>query len=331
MRISYAGGGTDLEAYYREHGGVVVSACINKYFYVFVNWNVATSLQVSSSDYRAFLRYDEALGAMGVGGELTHAKETLRYMGIETGYSVFMASEVPSGSGLGSSSAVAVALVKALATLKGKQLTKSALAEAACEIELVQLKMPIGKQDQYACAYGGLNAIWFSADGVRVEPLEIDTAVLRRLETSTMLFYTGLVHDSSELLREQQARTLRGAASTLDALHAIKAAAGEVRESLLAGDADAVGEIMHGAWSAKKSLTRGITSEAIDRAYAAAIEAGALGGKISGAGGGGFLMVYVPPVRQRDVTHALYELGLVKSDFQFDHAGARVLMNNAGD
>jgi D-glycero-alpha-D-manno-heptose-7-phosphate kinase len=331
MRISYAGGGTDLEAYYREHGGLVVSACINKYFYVHVNWNVATALQVSSADYRAFLRYDENFGAMGVGGELAHAKETLRYLGIETGYSVFMASEVPSGTGLGSSSALAVALVKALQTVKGKHPTKTQLAEAACEIELVRLKMPIGKQDQYACAHGGLNAIWFSAEGVRVEPLEIDTAVLRRLETSTMLFYTGVVHDSSEILREQTARTARRVSTTLDALHVIKGAAREVRASLLSGDADAIGEIMHRAWGAKKALSPGITSEKIDRAYAAAMEAGALGGKIAGAGGGGFLMVYVPPAKQRAVTHVLHELGLVKSDFQFDHAGTRVLMNNAGD
>jgi D-glycero-alpha-D-manno-heptose-7-phosphate kinase len=146
-----------------------------------------------------------------------------------------------------------------------------------------------------------------------------------------MLFYTGLSHNSSEILREQQARTAGGNTTTLDALHVIKGAAREVRASLLEGDADAVGEIMHRAWAAKKTLSPGITSESIDRAYSAAMEAGALGGKLAGAGGGGFLLVYVPQAKQRAVTHALHELGLVKSDFQFDHAGARVLMNNAGD
>jgi D-glycero-alpha-D-manno-heptose-7-phosphate kinase len=331
MRISYAGGGTDLQAYYQEHGGVVVSVSINKYFYVVVNPNQSTSLQVSSADYRAFLRYDEAYEAMGVGGELTHAREAFRYMGIGAGYSVFMASEVPSGTGLGSSSAVAVALVKALSTLKGQNLTRAALAEAACEIEIKRLRMPIGKQDQYAAAFGGLNAVWFDPDSVRVEPLDLPIGVLRRLEASTMLFYTGEIHDSSTILRGQESRTREGSTATLQALHTIKAAAVEVRQLLLDGDLNALGEVMDRAWDAKKSLSPSITTDAIDRAYSAAREAGALGGKIAGAGGGGFLVLYVPLPNQDLVTRVLHGMGLVKSDFQFDHAGARVLMNNVGD
>ena len=332
LRISYAGGGTDLESYYREHGGLVVSGAINKYFYVFVSPDGDASLQVSSADYRAFLRYEEEDGEpAGVGGELKHAEAAFKQMGIRSGYSVFMASQVPSGTGLGSSSAVAVALVKALSTLRQRALTKEQLAEAACGIELDELRMPIGRQDQYASAFGGINAIRFSARGVEVEPLDLDLECLRRLEASTMLFYTGLVHDSAKLLREQRERASRKEAASLEALHLLKRAAEECRSALLDGHPDQVGEIMDAAWQAKKRLSSGVTNRLIDDAYDAARQAGARGGKIAGAGGGGFMLLYCPPAQQKKVTAALRRLGLVRTDFRFDFAGARVLMNNVVD
>jgi D-glycero-alpha-D-manno-heptose-7-phosphate kinase len=191
--------------------------------------------------------------------------------------------------------------------------------------------MPIGKQDQYAAAFGGLNAIWFYPDTVRVERLDISIDVLRQLEASTMLFYTGEIHDSSRILRGQESRTRNGSATTLEALHTIKTAAVEVRQQLLDGDLDELGEVMDRSWNAKKLLSPSITTDAIDRAYSAAREAGALGGKIAGAGGGGFLILYVPLSSQDLVTAVLHGMGLVKSDFLFDHVGARVLMNNVGD
>jgi len=328
MRISYAGGGTDLEAYYRQYGGMVVSCAINKYFYVIINPTGDGSLQVSSADYRAFLRYDAGTEPMGVGGELKHAEAALRLVGLTAGYSVFMASEVPSGTGLGSSSAVAVALVKGLSTLVGRRLDKAEVAEAACRIELEELGMPIGRQDQYASAFGGLNSICFDTAGVRVEPMAIALDTLRRLETSTLLFHTGLGHDSSKLLGEQKKRTEAGTGRTLEALHTIKANAIETREALLAGDTDRVGEILARSWEAKKVVNEGVSNPTIDAAYSAAREAGALGGKIAGAGAGGFLLVYCIPERQAAVTRALHALGMPRTDFRFDATGARVLMNN---
>ena len=330
-RISYAGGGTDIDAYSAQHGGMVVSAAIDKYFYVFISPNGGGALQISSADYRAFLRYGANGDPIGVGGELKHAEAAFQYAGISHGYSVFMASQVPAGTGLGSSSAVAVALIKALSTLKHLSLSKAELAAAACEIELGRLRMPIGRQDQYASAFGGINAIYFSASGVRVEKLEVPDGTLGRLQRETMLFYTGAVHDSAVILRDQKARMTDTERSNLGQLHAIKRAAEMTRDALLEGDVERVGPIMDEAWEAKKSLSDGITNQTIDKAYCSARHAGALGGKIAGAGGGGFMVLICPPDRQAAVEAALHAQGLVRADFNFDFAGARVLMNNVAD
>jgi D-glycero-alpha-D-manno-heptose-7-phosphate kinase len=330
-RISYAGGGTDMEPYSAEHGGMVVSAAIDKYFYVFISPNGGSALQISSSDYRAFLRYGLNGDPIGVGGELKHADAALQYLDVTRGYSVFMASQVPAGTGLGSSSAVAVALVKGLSTLKHMTLSKAELAEAACEIELVRLGMPIGRQDQYASAFGGVNAIYFSTTGVRVEKLELNAETFERLQRHTMLFYTGLVHDSSVILQDQKARMTDADRSNIEQLHFIKRAAEMVRDAILDGDVAAVGRIMNDAWQAKKKLSDGISNETIDSAYEAACRAGALGGKIAGAGGGGFMLFICPPSGHAAVEAALHQKGLVRADFNFDLSGARVLMNNVAD
>jgi D-glycero-alpha-D-manno-heptose-7-phosphate kinase len=320
-----------MEPYSAEYGGMVVSAAIDKYFYVFISPNGDGALQISSADYRAFLRYGTNGDPIGVGGELKHAEAALQPLEVTRGYSVFMASQVPAGTGLGSSSAVAVALIKGLSTLKHMSLSKAELAAAACEIELGRLKMPIGRQDQYASAFGGVNAIHFLPSGVRVEKLDLPLDTLERLQKHTMLFYTGLVHDSSVILRDQRARMSDSERSNLQQLHAIKRAAEMVRIALLDGNVEQVGPIMHESWEAKKSLSDGITNQAIDEAYCAARKAGALGGKIAGAGGGGFMLLICPPGHQWAVEIALHEKGLVRADFNFDFAGARVLMNNVAD
>ena len=329
MRISFAGGGTDFESYYSQQGGLVVSAAISKYFYVFISPNGDGKLEVSSSDLRTYLRYEGAEGPLGIGGDIKHAEAAFARFGVDRGYTVFMASEVAGGSGLGGSSAVAVALIKALSTLRGRPLDKQRLAEAACELEIGQLRMPIGRQDQYASAFGGVNAIEFSGKGVRVLPLDLDAGTLGRLETCTMLFFTGSSHDSSRILATQERNTRAGASGTIGALNTIKRGAERARERLLAGDPDAIGPLLHENWEAKKELAEGITNSLIDEAYATARNQGALGGKIAGAGAGGFLLLYVPPPAQPAVTDAMHRLGLLRTDFHFDFTGARVLMNNA--
>ena len=327
MRISLAGGGTDFPAYYRRFGGLVVSAAIDKYVYVIISPNGSGSLQISSSDYSTFFRHSGD-GELSPDGKLRYARAFLREFDIRAWHSLFMASEIPPGSGLGSSSALAVALTKGFQAMNNQVLPKPAVAEMAARIEIETLGMPIGKQDHYASAFGGLNTIHFDPDGARVEPIEMTAATRHWLATSILLFYTGESHESQVILEEQNTRTSNRDPTTVEALHAIKGHAEEVRDALRSDEPDRIGEIMHRSWAAKKLLASRITNEQIDDAYDAALGAGALGGKISGAGGGGFLMLVCAQPRQADVTRALEGRGLVRTDFHLDTAGARVLVNN---
>jgi len=327
LRISFAGGGTDLPAYYQQFGGMVVSAAIDKYFYVFVSPN-GGSLQVSSANYRTLLRHTVPM-PIPMDGELRHARAILNEFGVVGGYSIFLASEVPPGTGLGSSSAAAVALVKVLTTLRGEMPAKGVLAELASRIEIEALRMPIGKQDQYASAFGGINAIRFAPDRVSVTPLALSPEARARLESSIMLFLTGLTHDSAAILSQQEARTRGGNEEAVVALHEIRSGADQAVSAVQQGDMAALGAIMHRSWERKKRLATGITTPHIDRCYEVALRSGAYGGKITGAGGGGFLMLSCEGERQPAVTAALEAMGLTRLDFHFDQVGARVLVNNA--
>lgn len=324
LRISLAGGGTDLPAYYEQHGGAVLSTTIDKYFYVFLSPSDSHHLQVTSSDYRAFYRkrLDEPSLWDGV---LNLPKAVIDHFGTRTGLSVFLASQAPPGTGLGSSSAVAVALIKAMSVLSGEKLSPHQIAELACVIEIDRLGMPIGKQDQYAAAFGGLNYFQFTRDGVEAERIDPGPDVIAALEQRLMLFFTGMWHDSGEILEEQR-RNSRAAA--VESLHHIKAIATAMRDDLCRGDLSRMGERLHESWLAKRGLATGITLPQIDHWYNLARSAGAAGGKIAGAGGGGFLLLYCEPADQERVTKLLGEEGLVQMDFSFESGGALVIMNN---
>ncbi|MCL5961672.1 MAG: GHMP kinase [Chloroflexi bacterium] len=329
VRISLAGGGTDLAAYYSRHGGMVVSAAIDKHFYVFVNVIEGRDIQISSSDYHTFYRHN-CRESLFWEGELSLPRAILHEFGFTQGLSLFLASEVPPGTGLGSSSAVAVAITTALATLRELPLSKQELAETACRIEIEKLGMPIGKQDQYACSYGGLNAFFFQKDGAVVrESLEIEPEKMRALEERLMLFFTGSAHNSTTILREQKQSSQIDDGSTVASLHSIKAIAVEVRRLLAAGQLDQFGALLHESWIEKRRLATGISNAEIDRWYQMARVKGAAGGKLTGAGGGGFLMFYCNPDRQAAVTDALESEGLRRMDFRFESGGARILMHTA--
>lgn len=326
VRISFAGGGTDLPAYYQKHGGLVVSTTIDKYFYLFVNLNGVDAVQIASSDYRTFYRHRRG-EPMFWGGDLSLPRAFLHQLGIEGGISLFLASEIPPGTGLGSSSAVAVALAKALSALCGMELAPGHLAELASYVEIDKLSMPIGRQDQYAAAFGGLNAIHFGPNGVQVERLILRPEIERTLEQRIMLFFTGTARTAASILKDQRAATQQGETDTMASLHQIKAMAQTTLKLLRAGDLDGFGALMHESWQAKKRLAKGITNPQIDEAYTAARAHGALGGKIAGAGGGGFLMLYCHDEQQEAVTQALEALSLVRMDFHFERGGAVILMD----
>jgi D-glycero-alpha-D-manno-heptose-7-phosphate kinase len=326
VRISFAGGGTDLPSYYKQYGGLVVSTTIDRYFYVFVNLNGADSVQVTSSDYRIFYRQRRGEDVFW-DGDLALPRAFLHEFGIDGGISLFLASEVPPGTGLGSSSTVAVALGKALSALCRRPLSCGDLAELASYVEIEKLGMPIGRQDQYAAAFGGLNAITFEADGVRVEPLGCPPAVERTLERRILLFFTGAARSAASILKHQRAATQDRNDEVIASLHQIKAMAERTVEVLRAGDLSEFGALMHASWEAKKRLARGVTTPGIDEWYDVARAHGALGGKITGAGGGGFLMLYCEEPYQEAVTTALEAKGLVRMDFHFERGGAVVLMD----
>lgn len=328
VRVSFAGGGTDLPSYYERFGGLVVSVAIAKYFYVFLSPTGDQGVHISSSDFGAFSRWSAGEDPL-LDELLPLPRAVLHDFGAAGGFSIFLASEIPPGTGLGSSSTVAVALTKAISTYLGQRLTPAEIAERASSIEIEKLGSPIGKQDQYAAAFGGLNVLTFDENRVQVEPLALLPDVRLGLESNLLLFYTGSSRNANTILEEQKRSTSRGHSNVVEALHDIKSFARETKAALEAGSLDHVGEILDRSWQAKRRLARGITNWRIDALYERARERGALGGKITGAGGGGFLLLYCTPPFQPAVCAEMREQGLHRMEFHFDNGGAKVLLNSA--
>lgn len=323
VRISFGGGGTDLEAYYARFGGLVVSAAITRYSYVVARPSANGGVSFHSGDYHLRERYlPGALPPVSEPLALPKAAvEAFWSHGIrDAGVDLYTASEVPPGSGLGSSSAMAVALSAALAAYTRAPRDPRTVADHACRLEIERLGMPIGKQDQYASAFGGLNSIEFTATGVRVEPLRLPEDTLAALSSRLLLFSTGRTRDSAAILHQQRTDSASNAA-VIESLHSIKALALAMRSALVAADLDSFGHLLHRAWQHKRDLSSKVSSPAIDAWYAAARDAGALGGKITGAGGGGFLLLYCPLARRRDVRETLVGMGLREMPFSFDFTG----------
>ncbi len=247
------------------------------------------------------------------------------YFNIRDGLTVFLASQIPPGAGLGSSSSVAVSMIKALAFWSGLDLGPVEVADLACYVEIERLGMPVGKQDQYASAFGGLNYITFSPGGVSVEPLQISAVTRGALERGLMLFFTGASSQSYTILCRQQEAVQQGDEETIRRLDAIKELGLEIRIVLERGDLESFGHLLHRSWMEKRRLAEGITTPFLDQCYQTARENGALGGKVTGAGGGGFLMLYSPVERQEAVTGALKALGLQRFPLAFESQGVDVM------
>lgn len=325
VRISFGGGGTDLPAYYEQHEGMVVSTAISYYVYTILTpgWP-GDGLQIISADYRAFTQRPTCEDLIW-NGDLSLPKAIAYYFNLCDGLTIFLASQVPPGTGLGSSGSVAVSMIKALAFWCGLDLGPAEVAELACYIEIEKMGMPVGKQDQYAAAFGGLNCITFSRDGVTVEPLRIPPGAHETFESRIMLFFTGTSRQSSTILRRQKRASQQGDRETVRRLDAIKELGLEMRAVLERGDLDAFGDLLHRSWMEKRRLAEGITNPFLDQCYQLAREKGARGGKITGAGGGGFLMLYCPEESQEAVTQGLTELGLQRRSFAFEDQGVQVM------
>lgn len=326
VRISFAGGGTDLPAYFKQHGGAVVSTTIDRYVYVILTVIPQPDLQLLSSDYRTFFRHQGG-EVLFWEGDLNLPKAILHEFGIHRGMSMFIASEVPPGTGLGSSSTVTVACIKAVSAACGIDMTKQEIAEMATRVEIEKLGMPIGFQDQFAAAYGGLNWFEFTASHTHAQPLKVTANTRAELNRRLLLFFTGQARDSTKILARQSENSKKQGSKPLEALHAVRALADEMRTCLQQGHLDRFGQLMHRGWEQKKQFAKGISNPHIDHIYTLAQSKGAIGGKLAGAGGGGFMMLFCEDGTQQAVTDAMEAEGLRRMNFNFDNGGARVLLN----
>lgn len=299
LRVSFAGGGTDLPSFYRAHGGgTVVSAALDRYIYVLVNEKFDRDIRVSYSRAAEYVQKVDDVRHPAV-------REAMKMTGVTEAVEIVTVSDIPAeGTGLGSSSTFAVGLLNALWAFQGQLKGPQELAEAACELEIERLGERIGKQDQYAAAYGGIAQYDFRPDDtVAVHPLPLSRTERGRLESYFSLYFTGGTRSASTILQEQDRRTTAG--TNVASLEQLRELAEATKRSLLAGDYAQVGTILDRSWALKKGVSDGITNPVLDGMYDRAMAAGALGAKVTGAGGGGFLLVAAPPEKSLQVEHAL--------------------------
>ena len=315
LRASLAGGGSDLAEYYQTGHGAVVSTAINKYIYITVNEKFDDMIRVSYSKTEMVKSIDEL--------EHNIIREALKLVGITKKIEVVYMGDIPLGSagiGLGSSSALAIGVLNALYAAKGMHVSAERLAQEACKIEIEALKHPIGKQDQYICAYGGFNYIQFNRDeSVFVDPIIYKSDIKQKLNNKLMLFYTGLQRVSSTILEEQRQKTHLNLAFLDKMVELAKL----LQENLIKNKIEAVGEILHEGWVYKRKLASTISNGKIDDYYDRARKAGAVGGKILGAGAGGFLLLFCHEKNQDKIREALKDLQ--ESPFKFEPQGSKII------
>jgi len=315
LRVSFFGGGTDFSAYYLQEGGAVLSSTIDKYIFVTIKKRFDAKIRVGYTKTEMVDHIDE----------LKHEliREALRKTGITQGVEITTMGDIPSeGSGLGSSSTVTVGALHAMYAYQSKIVNAEKLATEACEIEIDTLGSPIGKQDQYIAAYGGLRFIEFRQDGsIHPEKVHVSENTCRALNDNFMLFYTGMSRQANSILKEQKANIN----DRQETLHKLKTMAYTAREALEASNIELLGDLLHQSWLTKQQLATSISNDAINEMYAAARKAGAIGGKITGAGGGGFLLLYCPFEKQNAVRATLH--GLQELPFTLERDGTKVIFN----
>jgi len=331
VRISFGGGGTDLPAYFETFGGAVLSAAINKYFYTIVGKRNDGHIQIISSDLRVFETWKD-LSRMSVkesGSALEIPLAVLKELGCAVDVDIFLASEIPPGTGLGSSASVCVGVLQAISTYLHMPLSKYDLADKAFYVATEVLGKPVGKQDEYATAFGGINFITFERDGsTHVESLKLQPDLVTALQRKLMLFFTGSAHHSWSILKDQESSTKKRDSPAVESLHRIRELAERMRRTLEEGDLEGFGRLLHEGWEYKKRISSMISNAAIDRMYGIAREHGATGGKITGAGGGGFMLLYCNEEKQPAVREAFAAEGIREMRFAFDSGGSRVLVND---
>jgi D-glycero-alpha-D-manno-heptose-7-phosphate kinase len=321
LRIPLGGGGTDLPSYYSRYGGFVLSAAINKYVYISVNRPQVDDL--------IRVKYSKSETVTDL-GEVQHdlVREAMRLTGVERGVEIVSMADVPAGTGMGSSGSFLVALLRALHAFNREHVPPGRLAEEACRVEIDIVGSPVGKQDQYVAAFGGIAAFEIAPGGeVTVTPAKFSNHLLDEMRSSLLLFYTGLQRPSMDILEDQKHDTVGAKDDVVRSLHLIKGLGMEIRVALEAGDLSRAGELMDVHWQQKKVRSGKISSPQIDRWYEVARDGGALGGKLIGAGGGGFFLFLCPNSHKGRLRQVMAAEGLREMPFDFDFEGAKVLVD----
>jgi len=320
FRITLGGGGTDLPSFYREHGGFVLAVAIDKHMFLNVNTPILDDgIRVQYSKTEIVNHVDEI--------QHTLAREAMRFFHIDNGIEIVSIADIPAGTGLGSSSCYLVGLLNAMHTLTQMPTSPSGLAEEACHIELEILKKPIGKQDQYLAAYGGLTELQIAKDGhVKAARLSLGVDLVETLENNTLLFYTGASRDAIGILQKQDGAAKKKDHGVVSSLTEIKDIGLEIRDSIMRGNLRRFGELLDIHWQVKKRLSDGVSNRQIDDWYDLARRNGAIGGKISGAGGGGFLMLYCEE-NKAQLREVLRRAGLRELNFRFEFEGSKVVFD----
>lgn len=319
FRLPLGGGGTDLPAYYTKYGGFFISGAVNKYMHIVLNDRFEPGIRVSYSKTEIVDRP----------GSIRHpiVREALRLLNFKERIEIVSLADVPAATGLGSSGSFSVGLLNAIHAHQREVKTPEQVAEEACDIAMNRLHEPSGKQDEYTASLGGIRSYEIDKQGkVTVGDIRMADDTLAELEFGIMMFYTGIKRPAGEILRKQQDYVSSGSGDAVEKMHRIKAIGLESKKALERGDLRRFGELLNEHWTVKRAITDSMTTQAIDSWYATARKNGALGGKIVGAGGGGFLMVYCIEGRQR-VRAALAKKGLVEHRFRFDFEGSKVIYN----
>jgi D-glycero-alpha-D-manno-heptose-7-phosphate kinase len=318
LRVTLGGGGTDLPSYYRDHEGFLIAAAIDKYVYITIHQTFVEDLIVKYSQ----------LERVPSAATLKHplVREAFDLVGLDGHYlEVTSMADIPAGTGLGSSGSFTTALLKALHTYRKHLVLPQHVAEQACQIEIERLGEPVGKQDQYIAAYGGVTCFRFARDGsVEAWPLKLDTETLYNLEDNLLLFFTGYSRSASSILKEQDDRTKKSDGGMVANLHYVKDLGLRSQQALEAGRLGEFGALMHEHWQHKKQRSGNMSNPKIDEWYELAMKNGAVGGKLIGAGGGGFLMFYAE--EKAKLRHALTAAGLTEVRFRFDFEGTKIVV-----
>jgi len=319
VRIPLGGGGTDLPSYYTQYGGFLISAAIDKYIYIAVNKRFEKSIRVSYSSTEIADSVDDIKHPI--------VREALKHLKIDSGIEITSIADVPSNTGLGSSSSFTVGLLNALHTYKNEKVNAKDLAEEACYIEIELLKEPIGKQDQYAAAFGGIICLEIDRLGsVKTIPLKLSEDSLDQLESDTLLFYTGIKRSASEVLGSQNKNASLNQEKVVQGMHQIKKIGLEIKEAFEKEDLETFGKLLDQHWQTKKTLSEKMTQDRIDQWYEIAKKNGALGGKLMGAGGGGFFMFFCNNGKN-GFRKKMEQAELKEMRFRLDFEGSKVLVN----